>query len=310
MIIDLTRVFSVPAMVTQLSPIFDLKPGNQELVVINMDTPVIFPEYLTLIVAAFTWAREHGVKLEVRRILRDKENQYPQRINFYDLMGIPFRRPLFWKSSKGKFVEITPLHFDPFNGITIKPKVVDDIIRIFRDNYRVDESIYKSLNYCLWEQIDNIQNHSGTQGTGFVVAQNYPTKHEIRICVVDTGRGIYDSLTKTENSIFSQLTYKEAIRKCIEPKVTRGTGMGNGLYHSSQFIKENKGTFILYSGSYYITIVNGVVEDVKRGAKWEGTILFQKVNTSNTVNYNAVFNNCPIPGSIEECDDWLDGLFE
>ena len=194
--------------------------------------------------------------------------------------------------------------------IRIQSSIVDGIIEIFRNHYKVSESIYKSLNYCLWEQIDNIQTHSGKQGTGYVVAQNYPNNHEIRICIVDTGRGVYNSLTQTSDSNFSNLTYKEAIRKCIEEKVTRGTGMGNGLYHSSRFAIQNKGYFIIYSGIYYIEVKDGRVLDVKRGSNWQGTIIFQKINTLNDVNYNEVFNNCETPNTVIECDDWLDELWE
>lgn len=308
--IDLRYVENIIDLVDQLAPIFTLKNNDFENVDINLRTKMLYPEYLAMIVSAFSWAKEHNIELRINEIYRFSDNHYPERIDFFRLLGFSIKKPLFRKfSSKGKFIEITPISFDKEKEKTISPSVVDRIIDIFRKNYNVDPSIYKSLNYCLWEQIDNVQTHSGKKGTGYVVAQNYPTHNEIRICVVDTGIGIYDSLTKTDDSVFSQLTYKEAIKKCIEEKVTRGTGMGNGLYHSSQFALKNKGHFILYSGIYYIEIKNGKILEVKRGAKWQGTIIFQKIDTLNPVNYNEVFNNCEIPDSVLDCDDMLDGLW-
>ena len=307
-IIDLRYVKSIPDMVAQLSPIFLLKDHTRESVIINLKANMLFPEYLTMIVSAFSWAKEHNIKLSITDIQRNADNTYPERINFYKLINFEVKLPLFHRfSSKGRFIEISPLEFDADKSIS--PAVVDGIIDIFRNNYKVSESIYKSLNYCLWEQIDNIQTHSGNYGVGYVVAQNYPTNHEIRICVVDTGMGVYKSLTETSNSSFSQLSYKQAIQKCIEEKVTRGTGMGNGLYHSSRFAIKNKGYFIIYSGNYYVEVKDGNILEVKRGAKWQGTIVFQKINTLNDVDYNDVFNNCEIPSTVIDCDEWLDGLW-
>ena len=308
--IDLRYVRSVVDMVSQLSPIFSLKDNSKEIVILNLKSKMVFPEYLTMIVSAFTWAEEHKIKLDIQDVIRYTDNKYPERINFYKLIKYNTKDISWWASNKGRFIEITRLEFNTNEGITISPSIVDGIIDIFRKNYKVDESIYKSLNYCLWEQIDNIQTHSGSQGVGYIVAQNYPTNHEIRICIVDTGMGVYDSLTKTSETNFSQLSFKEAVRKCIDENVTRGTGMGNGLYHSSRFALSNKGTFIIYSGCYYVEVNDGKILDVRRGAKWQGTIIFQKINTTNRVDYNEVFNNVPIPTTVNECDDMLDGLWE
>lgn len=309
MVIDLRFVRSIPEAVAQLSPLFSQKKGAFIVVTLNFRTTMLYPEYLLLIVSAFHWAKENGIRVAITSVAENEPNYYPARINFYKLIGYNYKEPFFnrW-SNKGRFIEITPLVFDNTNDITISSKVVDDIIRIVRDNYKITETLYKSINYCLWEQIDNIQVHSGCKGTGYVVAQNYPNKNEIRVCVVDTGIGIYESLTRS-SSQYSGLLYKEAIEKCIEEHVTNGSGMGNGLYHSAQFIKENKGDFILYSGKYYIDIKNGVIQSVKKGALWQGTIIYQRINTNTPVDYNKVFNNCDVPTSVLECDDILDSLW-
>lgn len=310
MIVDLRYVNSVPDMVAQLSPIFYLKPRTIEHVSFNFRTGMLYPEYLLLIVAAFNWAKENDISLVIDDIYQTRPNYYPCRINFYRLLGYNYNAPFFnrW-SNKGKFIEITPLQFDTIKKLNISSSVVDNIVDIFKNNFCVEKSIYSSLNYCLWEQIDNIQNHSGEKGTGYIVAQNFPLNREIRICVADTGMGIYKSLTRA-NSQYQNLLYKEAIQKCIEEHVTNGNGKGNGLYHSSRFVLENCGEFILYSGKYYITIRNGVIHSVQSRTFWQGTIIFQKIKTDNPVDYNKVFNNCDVPTSVDECDDMLNALWE
>lgn len=308
--IFLSQVYSIKDMVAQLSPIFSLKSGSFANLKIDMNVRMIYPEYLILIVAAYNWAKENNIKLYIDIIKKD-DNRYPYRINFYKLIDSKEKEPFFNRfSNLGKFIEITPLKFNSITDEQIDPCIVTDIVKIFRNNYKIEDSIYKSLNYCIWEQVDNIQNHSGDYGTGFVVAQNYPNLHEIRLCIVDTGIGIYESLTKTESSKFKDLSYKEAIRKCIETKVTNGKGLGNGLYHSARFALNNKGCFVIYSGNYYIEINDGEISQVIRGKYWQGTIIFQKVYTNNKINYNDVFNNCPIPTTVEECDDMFDGLWD
>ena len=310
--ISLKKVYNMVDLIKQIEPIFFLKKLKISSINLNIDIDVKFvnPGYLTLIVAACNWAKENGIIIEYN-INNDSRNYYPYRINFFKLLGAKVYEPFYRRfSNNGRFIEITPLPFDNMKKIMIDTNVIDEIIRIIKNNYKIESSIYTSLNYCLWEQVDNIANHSSIKGTGYTVAQHYPTNKKILLCVVDTGIGVYEALTNSPGTKYKSLTYKEAISDCIKEKVTNGKGMGNGLYHSAKFIQANKGDFVLYSGNYYIEIGNGVIRETKRGPYWHGTIIFEKICTDVSVDFSETFDNCDIPTSVLECDDILDGLWE
>ena len=85
--IDLRHVGNIKDMVEQLSPIFSLKDNSKESISLNLKTAMLYPEYLTMIVSAFTWAKEHNIELKIINILKDNNNHYPERINFYKLIN-------------------------------------------------------------------------------------------------------------------------------------------------------------------------------------------------------------------------------
>ncbi len=270
----------------------------------------VYPEVLTSLVAFINWCNNTYNNFIINNIDYDISNLYLHRMKFFKLIPYNEKEPVYQKhDSMGKFIEITPLNFDKNNKVTIQSNIVDNIIKIFRDNYKLKEELYRCLNYCIWELIDNIQNHSGECGTGYISAQNFPNKKEIRICIVDTGMGIYNSLTSSPNSLYQDITEEEAMIKCVEANVTNGSGMGNGLYHTTQFIKANGGDLYLYSGNYCLEVSSGCNPVIRKSDKWNGTLVFLRIDTENTVDYDDVFDNCMIPASVDECDDELDGLW-
>lgn len=87
---------------------------------------------------------------------------------------------------------------------------------------------------------------------------------------------------------YSHLTLKESIAECTKKGVTNGYGQGNGLYHTTEFIKRNKGDLTLHSGCYTYKITNGNVS-VSESGFWGGTYIYMRVNLKHEVDYNSIF---------------------
>lgn len=131
--------------------------------------------------------------------------------------------------------------------------------------------------------------------------QNFPVKREIRCVVLDAGKGIYESLS--QSSKYRNITPKEALKLSLEAGVTRGYGRGNGLYHLKNFIVENDGELQIFSCGQVLKLSNRKIEVVD-GPYWQGTLIYVRINTHNSVDLNTIFDEA-IPTSVLEVDECI-----
>lgn len=220
---------------------------------------------------------------------------YLQRINFFKELGVDSEEFFQRHNASGRFLEVS--HITKENALD----TVNKIIKILEEQTESSTGVIECLSFCLWEVVDNIDIHAKSPIGGYTVAQYYPQKKFIEIIIVDTGRGIHSSLTK--NPEYKDLSEEEAISKSIEQETTSGDGRGNGLYYTVEYIKENNGEFILYSGNYKLELKNGNMR-TKGGPHWQGTLICIKINTDIPINMNNIFG-AEIPTSIEEFDDFF-----
>lgn len=303
--IILKNVWHIKDIVRQLSFLNKLKKGDTANIRLDLNVEIIMPQYLSLIVSAITDARYRGVKVNISFPEKAKKNSYASRLDFYKLLGIKNTELFYRRNSDGNFIEITQMSIS--GAGTSDSQLVNKIIKIFESHYKVEKSVLSTLNFCLWEIIDNIKNHSNGNHKYTFVAQYFPKKEEIRLCISDNGIGIFNALTKTQGTRFSYLTAKEALEKCTELNVTDGKGEGYGLYSYKNFVKANKGHLVIYSGSYYQD-VSEKHDFVKRGEYWQGTIIYNKIKTKNRVNLNQIFGK-NIPTSVTEYKESINSLW-
>lgn len=258
----------------------------------------IRPETLAVIVAFYKAKIYEGynINLGISNI-----NTYAQRINFHRNMGIEEKENFNRHSSEGRFIEIT--NFNEENSINL----VNDIMNIFRNNIALEDSVFSVLNYCFFEVVDNVQNHSKSPIGGYLTAQRFQTERTLCITIIDCGQGIYKSLTQNEDSKYKHLSEKEAMEYCIQESVTNGNGMGNGLYHTRRFIEFNRGKMTIYSGRKKLLVTQGEI-DVVDIPYFDGTIVSLCINLDNEVNFNEIFGE-NIPTSVEEAYDCINELW-
>ncbi len=297
-------VYSLEIVLNKISNIDDLLSKlNRMYYITRFDTlhlklvinGRVNPEYLVIIVGIVNFLRVSGATINVT-IENLSENNYPQRMNFHKALGVQCCETFNRYDAQGRFVEIT--NFDASNSVPI----INNILKVIRDNWAIDGSIYQCLNYCLFEMIDNIQNHADSPINGYTVAQNFRYSNHLKFVILDAGKGIHESLI--ENPIYRNLTPEQALECCIKEKVTNGKGMGYGLFHTSQFILANGGELYIHSGNHVLEVINQSV-NVRKSFYWRGTLIYVKINTNNSVSFNSVFG-ANIPETVANADDYID----
>ncbi len=249
-----------------------------------------------MLVAAVNEARNNGKEIRVN--CKDC-NEYLQRINFYEELGVAKEENFIRHDKTCSLLEISNITKDN-DG-----QVVNGIMRILQNSTALDYSVLQCLNYCFWEMVDNIQEHAKSCIGGYTVVQKYPRKNKLEINLVDTGRGIRASLS--ENASLAELSEEEALRECIKEGMTSGSGRGNGLFHTTNFVKENGGRFLMHSCSWALEISGGVVRTFPVPF-WQGTAIHLEVNSCNDVLLENIFGD-EIPTTVEEADELINGLW-
>lgn len=296
--IDFRTIGHLPSLLYCLSPLYNLRIEDSVDIHIVI-TDMVYPEYLLTTVGIIRFIRSKGIC--VNAIVHNNcNNTYVQRVNFYHELGIPCCEDFTRRDPHGRFVEITQFN-DRNSG-----HIVNDIMQVIRANYDLDQSLLGCLNYCLWEMVDNVQIHANSPIDGFVVVQNYPQRSELRIAILDAGRGIYASLQ--DNPQYANINPSDALAYCVRKHVTSGKGLGRGLYDTVRFMTENGGDFQIYSGNHCLSLDFWGSTVVNICSPWQGTLIFSRINTNIAVDPIKVFEG-DIPTTVSEYNECIDGLW-
>lgn len=282
--IDFRKFSNHIELVKIISPSFYLKEDDEINITIQLKTnnQFLYSDMLLVIVAAIRYLKYTKVKVSGRVFANQYDSivNYASRVNFFQQLGLDFEEAFNRNSSKGKFTEIEI--FDKNNIYELQ----DELGLILHQCAEIKLEVLQMLYWCLNEIMDNVLVHSKLE-TGWVSAQMFPSRKEIRLIICDTGIGIHKALTTYPGSKYNNITEKEALELCILNRVTNGAGMGFGLFASSEFIKENKGEMLIYSGNYHLNNKTGKFE-VNSGDFWPGTFVFLNIKTDVPVDYKKI----------------------
>ncbi|MCO6498068.1 MAG: ATP-binding protein [Chitinophagaceae bacterium] len=287
--IDFKRYTSHPQLVADLSPAFTATVGDTVdfQVYLNTYYKMLYSDLLMLVTTTLIKLRSDGITVTggVHCDDEDAKSQYASRVNFFKLLELDYEEKFERRPSAGKFTEITP-----YNKDTIK-NVFENIRRVLIANVEVAIEVQQMLDYCMYEIMDNVINHSDYpnvyEGKGWCCAQLFPKSNEIRLIICDTGVGIHKALTTPEKSKYKHLKEMDAVQICTAKGVTNGEGLGFGLFATSEFIKENGGEMLIYSGHYFSHLLEGI-KQVNKGEFWHGTFVFMRINTNIPVDYKRI----------------------
>lgn len=293
--IRLSMLSNIENLLERLNESKDLKVGDTINLTLNCNGTV-YPQYLCALVAWVKLMKSKGINLNFNI---KGENTYVSRMDFYKHIEYEYSEEFRRHNSTGRFIEITEVDGD--NSI----EIVGNTIKVIENNIDLEESVLKCLNYCLFEVIDNIEEHSGSPINGYIVVQNYQYEGVLRIAIIDAGVGIYNSLRNSGKPEFKDITESGALRLCINKGVTRFDKRGRGLYHTSNFIRANNGKLEMYSGNHVLKINHEGI-DTDECSFWQGLITYFEINTRTCVDFEEVFED-EIPITVEESYEMLNG---
>ena len=175
---------------------------------------------------------------------------------------------------------------DVFDAQTLNA-VYKDVVKAMTSHFDIEVSVLQALSYCLYEMMDIVHIHSGKPlGT----AMTHYDEHQkvLRILIADDGIGIRASLA--ENDIYRDVTEPEALKLCLEDKITDGKGMGFGLYTTYRLVDSIGKEFILHSGSHKLFIEGEKTTVIKNGF-WQGTLIYMEIGTSEEIDPNQIVDH-------------------
>ena len=175
---------------------------------------------------------------------------------------------------------------DVFDAQTLDT-VYKDVISAMTSHFEIEVSVLQALSYCLYEMMDNVHIHSGKPlGTAMT---HYDEAHKtLSILIADDGIGIQASLS--ENEAYKNITEAEALKMCLEDKITDGKGLGFGLFTISRLVDNIGEEFILHSGMHKLIRKDGNESVIENGF-WQGTLIYMVIGTGVEIDPNQIVDH-------------------
>lgn len=175
---------------------------------------------------------------------------------------------------------------DVFDAQTLN-SVYKDVINAMTSHFEIEVSVLQALSYCLYEMMDNVYIHSG-KPLGTAITYFDSTQNTMSILIADDGMGIKASLS--ENERYKDITEPEALKMCLEDKITDGKGLGFGLFTTSRLVDSIGKEFILHSGKHKLIRKDGQESVVENGF-WQGTLIFMVIGTGEEIDPNQIVDH-------------------
>ena len=194
-------------------------------------------------------------------------------------MDVAFLLDEYFKDAKNVSIDV-------FDAQTLND-VYKDVINAMTSHFEIEVSVLQALSYCLYEMMDNVHIHSG-KPLGTAMTYFDSARKTMSILIADDGMGIKASLS--ENVIYRNITEAEALKICLEDKITDGKGMGFGLYTTSRLVDSIGKEFILHSGNHKL-VRKDKTETVIDNGFWQGTLIYMEIGTAEEIDPNQIVDH-------------------
>jgi anti-anti-sigma regulatory factor/anti-sigma regulatory factor (Ser/Thr protein kinase) len=174
------------------------------------------------------------------------------------------------------------------------------------------EGVLPALNWCLFEILDNVFQHSESE-TGFFMAQLHKVNQRLLLCVADSGIGVHRSFYK--GGKYRPPTPFDALTLAVRQGVSStGDKRGNGLYGLKGVIEHNGGKLDIVSGRGLLQISPSGIDGRNSGADFiidadhHCTVLDFSLDVSKPVDLGEVLG-APEPDMRLESIESDDGRY-
>ena len=194
-------------------------------------------------------------------------------------MDVAFLIDKYFKDAKNVSIDV-------FDAHTLN-NVYKDVITAMTSHLEIEVSVLQALSYCLYEMMDNVHIHSG-KPLGTAMTHYDKAQKTMSILIADDGMGVQASLS--ENEKYKDISEAEALKMCLEDKITDGKGLGFGLYTTSRLVDSIGKEFILHSGSHKLIRKDGAESVVENGF-WQGTLIYMVIGTGEEIDPNQIVDH-------------------
>jgi len=148
------------------------------------------------------------------------------------------------------------------------------IIKLIQRHTELAKDVEEYLYICFNEVAQNIDDHSGSPIGGVSCARFMRQRNEIRVAIVDRGRGITETLRRRYNIVDA----RDALSRVIQGGHTSKsleTNQGLGISNMALVVKNSGGTLMIVSDDAYVESRAGQPPVVQRlGFVFKGTAVF------------------------------------
>ena len=222
-----------------------------------------------------------------------KENGYLNYMGFFETCGVQVpkdtRRGTY---KKGVYICIKKIKLSGGMSIEADYELIEKEAKKLSSMLDFDEELSAYTNYCFFEMIRNVYEHSETDEV-YVCAQYWPTQKIDEIATADAGCGIRNAMEKRY-----QGTEQELLEKAMFPGLTARSNhqflprddyyrnSGYGLYLTKELALAYDGYFIICSGKYAYKYTQKKTEIIN--TFFLGTAIGIRFSTDTFKNFQTV----------------------
>jgi hypothetical protein len=191
------------------------------------------------------------------------------------------------------------------------------------DRMPCEEGVYDTLNWCIYEVLDNVFQHSQA-ACGYVMMQLHTSTRQCVISVSDSGIGIHRAMgmgAKAGRFSYDSIkTADQAIGLAVQQGVTSkgNLNQGNGLFGLSRSVDLNGGSLSIHSGKGTWTFkeheVAGSTSDAQRPLldleSHHGTTVDWQLNCRTKVSIGEALGSRFSSSDLLESIETIDGFHE
>jgi len=134
----------------------------------------------------------------------------------------------------------------------LREQLLSVIHSIFKTQLKLEGNVLQAVYYLVDELTQNIADHSGIEN-GLLVAQFYPTKNYMDVCIADCGKGLKQSYVDSGN--YLPTSDEEAITLALNGKSTKpeANSRGFGIPTSRKMLVNGlRGKFFMWTGTAFM----------------------------------------------------------
>lgn len=215
------------------------------------------------------------------------QSSYLQTIHFFNGIHADDIETEQFTALMDKYRHKTYIPIISFSRSQLSQKILTTIENIIKEQIHLQPNMVSGLKYMLGEYTDNILEHSHAT-KGYIMAQSYPKKQYIDICIADDGITLLGSYQRHGfTDISSDAEAIQAANKGFSTKnLPCAENRGFGIRTSKEMlIKGLDGHFIIMMSGQCLHVYNSTENhyiELPPNISWKGTIIALRIPYCNS----------------------------